>query len=141
MEKKAYAQLQQVEDRAAKFDQSHTEKRLQQHLTKWEEGREQAAEKIETLDDFYRIARQVDDCFALMDLTTGELIDVPVAQTHLQTLGLELVTWTGRIYHKLSKNLQNWALNLFNCQPFLAQSLLPLQTEYGPQAIAALCRI
>lgn len=141
LEKKAYAQLQQVEERAAKFDQSHSEKRLQQHLTKWEEGQEQATQKIEDLDDFYRIARQVDDCFAMIDLMTGELIDTLAAQTRLQTFGLELASWSGRIYQKLSKNLQNWATNLFNYQPFLAQALLPLQVEYGHEAISALCRI
>ncbi|NIW09316.1 MAG: hypothetical protein GWN33_01470, partial [Gammaproteobacteria bacterium] len=37
LEKQAYAALQQVEERAALFEQAKTEKRLQQHLAKWEQ--------------------------------------------------------------------------------------------------------
>ena len=38
LEKKAYAALEKIEERAALFDKAHTSKRLQQHLAKWEDA-------------------------------------------------------------------------------------------------------
>ena len=141
LEKKAYSALEKIEERAALFDKAHTAKRLQQHLTKWEELASQADEKIAQVDTFYPIARAVDDCFALIDLQTGRLNDADQAHHCLQTLGAQLATWPGRIYQKLAKNLQNWASALFSYQRPLGHALAPLQAQYGGQAIAALSRI
>lgn len=141
LEQQAYAALQQVEARAAKFEQAHTEKRLHQHLTKWEQLSQQATQKVLRFDAFYQIARTVDDWFALIDLHSGQLPDVTTAIQPLQALGEQLQSWSGRIYHKLSRNLKNWPPALFSYQPLLAQALHPLQLQYGTQAIAALSRI
>ena len=46
LEKKAYAALAKIEERAALFAKAHTTKRLEQHLRKWEELVVQAQEKI-----------------------------------------------------------------------------------------------
>jgi hypothetical protein len=141
LEKQAYAALQQVEERAARFEQATTEKRLQRHLDQWEQLNQQATQHMERFDAFAHIARQVDEWFALIDLETGHLRDVAVGMGHLQTLGEQLHSWSGRIYHKLSGNLKNWAAGLFSYQPILAQALHPLQARYGAQAMAALCRM
>jgi hypothetical protein len=141
LEKQAYAALQQVEERAARFEQATTEKRLQRHLDRWEQLNQQARQHMERFDAFDHIARQVDECFALIDLETGQLREVTRGMRHLQTLGEQLHSWSGRIYHKLSGNLQNWAAGLFSYQPILAQALHPLQARYGAEAMAALCRM
>jgi hypothetical protein len=141
LEKQAYAALQQVEDRATLFDQATTPKRLAQHLAKWERLSHEASQKMEVSDAFYQIAQRVDDCFALIDLETGQLQDMATAISQLQVLGEQLQTWSGRIYHKLSSNLKNWAPGLLSYQPILSQALLPVQTRYGAKAIAALCRM
>lgn len=141
LERQAYAALQQVEERAARFEQAKTEKRLQQHLAKWEQLSQQAAEKIAQFDAFYPLARQVDEWFALIDRDSGQLPDVMVGIDQLQAVGAQLQQWPGRIYQKLSANLKNWAPQLFSYQPLLRQALEPLQTRYGDQAIAALGRM
>jgi predicted DNA-binding protein YlxM (UPF0122 family) len=141
LEKQAYAALHQVEQRAALFEQAQTEKRLQQHLAKWEQLNQQATAKIAQFDAFYQIARQVDDWFALIELSTGQVPDVTVGISQLQALAEQLQIWSGRIYQKLASNLNNWAPQLFSYQPLLRQSLVPLQTRYGDQAIAALSRM
>ena len=141
LEKKAYAALEKIEERAALFEKAHTPKRLQQHLTKWEELVGQADEQIAQVDAFYAIARAVDDTFALIDLETGRLTAADKATHCLQTLGAQLADWPGRIYQKLAKNLQNWTPALFSYQRPLGHTLAPLQAAYGDQAIAALARI
>jgi hypothetical protein len=141
LEKQAYAALQQLEERAALFDKASTPKRLQQHLAKWEQLSREATEKMARYDAFERIARQVDDWFALIELQTGQLQPVVTGISQLEALGRQLQHWSGRIYQKLSTNLQNWAANLFSYQPVLAQALRPLQTRYGASAIAALSQL
>ncbi len=141
LERAAYAALAQVEERMALFERSKTEKRLQQHLNKWEQLDQVAAKKVEQFDAFYKIARQVDDCFALIDWQTGHLPDVSAAIKQLQDLAEQLQAWSGRIYKKLRSNLKNWAPALFSYQPVLSQALLPLQIHYGHNAISALCRM
>ena len=141
LEKKAYAALQKIEERATKFEQARSEKRLQKHLAAWEKLVEAGEEQVEQLDKFYQIARAVDDWFALIDLETGQLFNAAEGQNRLQSLGQELTTWSGRIYQKLCKNLQNWASSLFNYQPLLSHRLSPLVDEYGQTALAALCRL
>ncbi len=98
LEKAAYAALEQVEERVALFERSKTEKRLQQHLNKWEQLNQVATKKVEQFDAFYKIARQVDDCFALIDWQTGHLPDVTAAISQLQALAEQLQAWSGRIY-------------------------------------------
>jgi hypothetical protein len=141
LERQAYAALQAVEERAAQFAAATSPKRLQQHLAKWDQLNQVAAEKVAHYDAFAQIARQVDDWFGLIDLATGQLPQVTEGITHLQNLGEQLQDWSGRIYHKLATNLQNWATGLFNYQPVLAEALRPLQVRYGQPALAALCRL
>jgi len=141
LERQAYTALQAVEERAVQFAAATTPKRLQQHLTKWEQLHQLAAEKVAQYDAFAHLARQVDDWFALIDLATGQLPEVTEGIKQLQSLGEQLQGWSGRIYQKLATNLQNWAPGLFSYQPVLAEALRPLQARYGQPAIAALCRL
>ncbi len=138
LERAAYAALAQVEARAALFERTTTEKRLQQHLNKWEQLYQTATKKIAQFDAFYQIARQVDDCFALIDWQTGHLPELTTTTNQLQALAEQLQGWSGRIYKKLSSNLKNWAPALFSYQPVLNHALQPLKTCYGDRAIAAL---
>lgn len=56
LEKRAYTAMEKVEERVAKFDQSHTTKRLEQHLAAWERLNAEAEEKIARHDAFFQIA-------------------------------------------------------------------------------------
>jgi hypothetical protein len=141
LERQAYAALQAVEERAAQFAAATTPKRLQQHLTKWDQLNQIAAEKVAQCDAFAHMARQVDDWFALIDLASGQLPEVTEGIKHLQGLGEQLQGWSGRIYHKLATNLHNWAPGLFSYQPVLAEAFRPLQARYGQPALTALCRL
>jgi hypothetical protein len=141
LEKQAYAALEAVEARAQQFAAATTPKRLQQHLTKWDQLNQVAIEKVAQCDAFAHIARQVDDWFALIDLSTGQLPQVSSGVKQLQSLGEQLQSWSGRIYHKLATNLQNWAPALFSYQSLLAEALQPLLTRYGEPAIIALSRL
>ena len=138
LERQAYAALQAVEERAQLFATATTPKRLQQHLAKWEQLNQVALEKMAQYDAFAQIARQVDDWFALIDLSSGQLREVTEGMKQMQDLGEQLQGWSGRIYHKLATNLQNWAAGLFSYQPVLAEALRPLQARYGEPAISAL---
>ena len=141
LEKQAYATVGQVAEREALFYKSHTTKRLQQHLAKWEALVAEADKKIDKLDAFSQIARGVDDCFALVDLETGQLTDVKQGTARFRSLGQQMTTFSGRIYQKLATNLQNWAAGWFTYQKLLRQELTALVDQYGGEAIAALCRI
>ncbi|MBK8986856.1 MAG: hypothetical protein IPM39_12410 [Chloroflexi bacterium] len=101
MEEQAYAALIKVAEREALFDKSQTSKRLQQHLAKWEALVAEADKKIKKLDAFAQIARKVDAYFALIDLETGQLVDAEKGMAHLQVLGEQMTTFSGRIYKKL----------------------------------------
>jgi hypothetical protein len=141
LERQAYAAWQKVEERVILFEKATTPKRLQQHLDKWEKLNREAEEKMALYDTFYQIAVQVDHQFALIDLETGQLTETPTGLRALQSLGQQLQTWSGRIYHKLSANLQNWAPALFSYQVVLKPQLQLLQEQFGQSAIAALARI
>jgi hypothetical protein len=141
LERQAYAALQAMEERAAQFAAATSPKRLQQHLTKWDQLSQLAAEKVAQCDAFAQLARQVDDWFALIDLSTGQLREVTEGITQLHSLGEQLQDWSGRIYQKLATHLQNWAPGLFSYQPVLAEALRPLQARYGQPALTALCRL
>jgi hypothetical protein len=114
LERQAYAALAEVEARAALFDQATTTKRLTHHLAHWEKLNQAAAAKIAHFDALNQVARQVDEWFALIDVATGQLLDVSRGQEQLRVLGQHLQNWSGRIYHKLSTQLQNWADKLFS---------------------------
>lgn len=141
LEKQAHAALEKVEERATKFNQSHTTKRLEQHLAAWEKLSTEAEEKISRYDAFLQIAQQVDDWFALVDLESGQLRDPVTGAECLRNLGQQLQGWEGRIYEKLSSNLTTFAEGLFHYQPVLAQALSPLIERWGAPAIQALSRI
>lgn len=141
LERQAYAALAQVEERAALFEQARTTKRLEQHLAQWEKLVAAADEKIEAVENYYCLARRVDDYFALIDLTTGDLTNAAQGIACLHALGQQMAAIPGRIYQKLAKNLRNWATGLFTYQRQLRQTLTPLSERYGQPAIAALCRI
>jgi len=141
LERQAYAALEAVEERAAKFDQTTTSKRLEHHLAAWERLSAEAEEKTCRYDDFFQIAQLVDAQFALIDLESGQLRDPIVGAERLRDLGRKLQGWTGRIYAKLSSNLINWAEGLFRYQSALNQAISPLIEQWGAPAIRALCRI
>jgi hypothetical protein len=141
LEQQAYAALEAVEDRTAKFDQAHTPKRLAQHLATWERLNAEADEKVAQYDAFQPLAQQVDAQFALIDLHSGELPDPVLAAEGLRQVGKQLQAWTGRIYQKLSSNLTHWAEGLFSYQSVLRHALAPLVERWGAPAIRALSRI
>jgi len=141
LESQAYAALQAVEERAAKFTQSHTIKRLEQHFTAWEKLESEAQKQVAQYDGFFEIAQQVDEQFALIDLESGRLRDRQQGAAQLQALGEQLRRWPGRIYAKLSSNLLNWATALFAYQPLLEQSLAALIQQWGEPAMHALARL
>jgi hypothetical protein len=141
LEKQAYATLEKVEERTAKFDRSHTTKRLEQHLAVWEQLNVEGEERMTRYDAFFQIAQQVDDWFALIDLESGQLRDPVAGAECLRNLGEQLQGWEGRIYEKLSRNLSTFAEGLFSYQPVLAQTLSPVIERWGTPAIQALSRI
>jgi hypothetical protein len=141
LEQQAYAALQAVAERAAKFDQAHTTKRLEQHLAAWERLNAEAEQKVVQYDAFRQLAQRVDAPFALIDLLSGELPDPLLAADSLRQVGRELQAWTGRIYQKLSSNLITWAEGLFAYQSHLRQTLSPLVERWGASAVQALSRL
>lgn len=141
LEKQAYAALEAVEERAAKFGQASTPKRLEQHLATWERLSAEAEEKIARYELFHQIAQQVDAQFALIDLDRGWLRDAGAGAECLRSLGKQLQEWDGPIYEKLSSYLINFAEELFHYQSVLAQALSPLIERWGAPAIRALSRI
>jgi hypothetical protein len=141
LEKQAYSALQAVEERAAKFERTHTTQRLEQHLAAWERLSARAAEKMAHHDTFLQIAQRIDAQFALIELESGQLRDAVTGVECLRRIGQQLQSWEGQIYQKLSRNLDSFAEGLFNYQPVLSQALAPLSERWGAQAIQALSRI
>ncbi len=141
LERQSYASLEALEERAALFEQAKTSKRLEHHLSVWENLNIQARQKIAQHDPFRQLAQQVDDQFALIDLTNGQLRDPVAAADILRTVGKQLCQWQGRIYEKLSANLINWAEHLFAYHAQLSQSVQPLNQKWGREAIQALSSI
>ena len=127
-----------LENRARKFDQASTPKRLAQHLDAWERLSTEAEAQVARYDAFDALARQVDAQFALIDLASGDLRDPAAGAAALHRVGEQLQTWTGRIYQKLSSNLRNFAAGLFAYQPLLTQALAPVVAQWGAPAIQAL---
>jgi hypothetical protein len=141
LEKRAYAALEAVEERAAKFEQAHTSKRLEQHLAAWERLSAEAEEKMTRHDAFLQLAQQVDAQFALIELENAQLRDPIRGAECLRQIGQQLQPWQGGIYQKLSRNLDSFAEGLFAYQPVLSQALVPLIERWGAPAIQALSRI
>lgn len=141
LENQAYAALEASEERACKFMQAHTAKRLEQHFKAWEKLEAEAQEKVAQYDSFFQIAQAVDEQFGLIDLESGQVRDPDLGAVRLQTLGEQLSLWKGRIYEKLTSNLSNWAKALFAYTPLLQQALAPLIQQWGAPAIQALSRM
>jgi hypothetical protein len=141
LERRAYAKLAALEERARKFEQAHTEKRLQQHLRQWEKLDAAAEEAITRYDQFEVLARQVDAEFAMIDLTTGQLRDPETSRARLEALGAQIQALPGRACHKLGTDLINWAQGLVSYLPRLADALTPLIQAFGQPAIQALSRL
>ena len=139
LERQAYAALEALEQRSELFEAASTEKRLQNHLDQWDKLNQEAEEKMERLDTFTQLAQQVDTCFALIDEQTGQLPNSTVSIAQLQDVGRQLLSWSGRIYRKLASNLLHWADKLFTYQSVLRPALSRLSTQYGHQAVQALC--
>ena len=141
LERRAYAALEAVEARARLFEKAHTEKRLVQHLTQWEQLRRQADEAVARYDTFHALARQVDAEFAMIEVTSGQLRDPETSRSRLQALGEQLKTLPGRACGVLGTNLINWASGLVSYLPRLSQAMAPLIQTWGQPAISALSRI
>jgi len=142
LESQAWAVLEEAEERMGMFDQAHTSKRLEQHFNAWQKLATEASKKIGLCDNFYKIAQEVDQQFALIDLDSGQLRDPVLGAARLRVMGEQLAQWTGgHIYEKLSNNLVHWAKSLFAYQPLLQQALNPLIEQWGAPAVQALSRI
>ena len=142
LEAQAYAALEAVEERAAKFDQAHTSGRLAQHLHAWEQLRQSAARKIARYDTFQHLAQQVDAWFALVDLESGSLRDPLTGAAQLRVVGQHIHDLPGGgIYDYLGNMLIHQAEALFRYQGVLAQALQPLVGRWGESTIQALARI
>jgi len=141
LEKQAYAAIHQVEERVDKFDQATTSKRLVSHFAIWERLNADAEEKIARYDAFLELARQVDTQFALIDVENGHVRDPVTGAEVLRSVSEHVQAWEGRIYDKLSTNLNNWADALFNYHPILLAALDPLIARWGASAVQALSRI
>jgi hypothetical protein len=141
LERRAYAALAAVEERERQFEQTHTEKRLRQHLTQWEKLCHKAEEAIRRYDQFHVLARQVDAEFAMIDVTTGQLRDPAASAARLAALGEQIKALPGRACHTLGTHLVNWATYLVSYLPRLARALAPLYDAFGQPAVQALSRI
>ena len=141
LEEQAYAGLEAVEERAAQFSQAQTPKRLENHLSVWENLNSQAQKKIVQHDQFIQLSEQVDDQFALIDLNNGQLRDPFASAAILRSVGKALSQWQGRIYEKLSANLIHWADGLFAYHTGLARAMQTLVAQWGAEAIHALSAV
>lgn len=141
LERRAYGALNKLADRAAKFDQAHTTKRLEQHLAQWEKLDQKAEQAMAAYDTFHPLARQVDALFAMIDRQTGQLRDPQETANRLRALGKQIHALGGRACKALGTTLINQAATLCAYLPRLAQDLAPLQVEWGVEAIAASCRL
>ncbi len=140
-EHQAYAALAALEKRERLFEQTHTEKRLAQHLAQWEKLNGQAEQAMAAYDAFHPLARQVDEQFAMFDVETGQVRTLPETAARLRTLGQQIYALGGRACTTLGTTLMEQAETLCAYLPRLAQALAPLQARWGAAAIAALCRI
>jgi hypothetical protein len=141
LEAQAYAALEAVEQRAAQFERAQTEGRLALHLAAWERLNADAERKVTRYDAFFSIVKQVDDHFGLIDLASGHVRDGSAGAVALRALGIQLQSWSGRIYGQISSALRHQAEALFRYQGVLIGALEPLIAHWGEGVIAALSRI
>lgn len=141
LERQAYAALQALEERTHLLVQAHTEKRLNQHLQRWEHLQRQAQQAVQRYDQFHDLAQSVDAEFAMIDLSTGILRDAATSATHLARLGQQVQALAGRACEVLGTSLSHWATGLVRYLPRLAQALAPLVATWGQPAICALSRL
>lgn len=141
LEAQAYAALEAVEQRAAQFERAQTEGRLALHLAAWERLSADADSKVRRYDAFFSIVEQVDDNFGLIDLASGQVRDGDAGALALRNLGMQLQSWSGRIYGQISSALRHQAEALFRYQGVLISALEPLIAQWGEGTIAALARI
>lgn len=140
-ERKAYGALAKVLEREVKFDRAHTPKRLAQHFSQWEKLSQEAEEAIARCDQYHRLARQVDDLFAMIEVQTGQVRDCQDTVERLRALGLQIQALGDRACKTLGTTLINQAPGLCAYLPRLAQALEPLQAQWGVEASEALYRI
>lgn len=140
-ERRAYAALTTVVEREVLFAQAHTEKRLAQHLAQWEKLNQQAEQAMAACDAFHPLARQVDELFAMFDVSTGQLRDAHETADRLRALGQQIQALGGRQCEVLGTTLQGQAETLCAYLPRLTQALASLQARWGAATIAALCRL
>jgi len=141
LEAQAYAALSALEQRAALFERAQTEGRLALHLAAWERLKADAECKVTRYDAFFSIVKQVDDHFGLIDLQSGQVRDGSAGALALRALGMQLQSWSGRIYGQISSALRHQAEALFRYQGVLIGALEPLIAQWGEGTIAALSRI
>lgn len=141
LERRAYAALVALAEREQRFAQTHTEKRLAQHLGQWEKRGQQAEQAMAAYDAFHPLARQVDEQFAMFDMQTGQVRTLPETAARLRDLGRQIHALGGRACTALGTTLLGQAETLCAYLPRLAQALAPLQDRWGAAAIAALCRL
>ncbi len=142
LEAQAYAALEALEERAAKFDRAQTAGRLRQHLKAWEQLRAEALRKIARYDTFHTLAEQVDGWFALIDVETGRLRDPETGAAQLRAIGQQIRALPGaEIYDRLANTLIHQAEAFFRYQPVLAQALQSLEARWGVETVQALARI
>lgn len=142
LEAQAYAALEALEERVAKFDQAQTSGRLRQHLKAWEQLRGEALRKIARYDTFHTFATEVDAWFALIDVETGQVRDPVIGAAQLRKLGQQIRALPGaEIYDRLGNALIQQADALFRYQSVLVQALQPLEARWGGETMQALARI
>jgi hypothetical protein len=141
LERQAYAALQGLEERSHLFAQAHTEKRLTQHLQRWEQLQHQAQTAVRRYDQFHALAQRVDSEFAMIDLSTGALRDAETSATRLEQLGQQVQALSGRACEVLGTSLSHWATGLVSYLPRLVQALAPLVVTWGQSAVSALSRL
>lgn len=141
LERQAYAALHALEERTGLFEQARTEKRLTQHLRRWEQLQRQAEQALARYDQFHALARRVDAEFAMIDLTSGALYDAAPRAARLQGLGQQVQALAGRACEVLGTSLVNWANGLVSYLPRVAQALTPLVEAWGQPAVCALSRL
>ena len=139
LERKAYGALGHLFERESQFGQSHTPKRLQQHLNQWEKLAVQVRDRLKAYDDYHRLALEVHHLFEMIDMSTGRLVAPEERRLRLRTLGEQIHALGGRACQSLGKTLMGQAEVLVAYLPRVAEALQPLQQQWGHEAIAHLC--
>lgn len=140
-ERGAYAALERVAEREAYFNAATTPKRLVAHLAAWEVAVSKAEQAIEQYDRLHCLVRAVDEEFAMVELTSGQLREPLASRQRLQQLGEQLQSLPGRRAVVVGTSLCNWAAGLVSYLPRVKQMMAPLAQRWGEQAVRALQRL